>query len=98
MADWLNSDSDLTPWEIQGDSQECLSELVENLYWEGLKKEIASAILSLKKLDSEKILPEEEEVMLRLPDRAAYFAAAWGKISSTADSHQADYGNSPFRA
>lgn len=67
-------------------------------HWEGLRREVASAILSLKKLDNEKTLPEEEEIMLRLPDRAAYFAAAWCKIISTVGSHEADYGTSPFQA
>jgi hypothetical protein len=98
MADWLNTESDLTPWETQGNSQERLSELVEKVYWEGLRREIASAILSLKKLDNKKTLQEEEEIMLRLPDRAAYFAAAWCKIISAVDSREADYGASPFQA
>jgi hypothetical protein len=96
MADWLNTESDLIPWDTRGNSQERHSELVEKVYWEGLRREIASAKLSLKKLHNEKILPEE--IILRLPDRAAYFAAAWCKIISAVDSREADYGTSPFQA
>ena len=81
MASWLEPTTIVSSWTDYGDSVESIIEALTDLYWEGITREIGTVIMCLKHLEGVECLPEEEDIMLRIPTRFEPFITAWGKIS-----------------
>jgi hypothetical protein len=76
----LGAEAQICDWTAFGDSQDALVEAIIRLYWEGVTREVGNAILCMKHLAKLPPMPEEEEVMERLPDTAAAFVPTWGEL------------------
>jgi len=71
-------DTSPTPWIEVESSPDRLREYLDSLYWEGVTREIQNVIISLKQLESIPSIPEEDDIMKRLPAEAAFFVEPWG--------------------
>ena len=59
-------------------SPDRLRDYLDSLYWEGVTREIQNVIISLKLLENVPSIPEEDDIMMRLPAEAAFFVEPWG--------------------
>ncbi|KAF2152246.1 hypothetical protein K461DRAFT_293930 [Myriangium duriaei CBS 260.36] len=67
-------------WVEAESSADQLQEYLESLYWQGLIREIETTILALKQLEETASIPEEDDIMKRLPAEAAYFVGPWAPL------------------
>ena len=66
-------------WSSEGASLDQFGNILTDVYWEGVVRELGTAILSLKHLRNVKSIPDEEDIMKRIPSGAAFFVSPWGK-------------------
>ncbi len=79
MAAFLDPGMAACQWSNESVSSDQLGNLLTDLYWEGVIRELGTAILSLKHLRDIKSIPDEEDIMKRIPSGAAFFVSPWGK-------------------
>jgi hypothetical protein len=81
MTSFLDPSARVSRWtEIPSEDLEAM---LNTMYWESLTRELGVIILSLKHLKDVPPVPEEEDIMKRVAAEAAYFAAAWSRLSTT---------------
>lgn len=85
MPGWLNPQAGVYSWTDVGPASDELLSALSELYWEGLTREMSPTILAQKLLERHRSLPEENDVMKRLPESAFHFIKAWGKFPLTVE-------------
>lgn len=78
MATFLDPNASACNWSSEISSDQ-LENLLNDVYWEGVIRELGTAILSLKHLQNVKSLSDEEDIMKRVPSGAAFFLGPWSK-------------------
>jgi hypothetical protein len=69
-----------TTWIEAESSLDHLQDYLDSMYWEGVTKEIQNVIISLKQLEDVASIPEEDDIMKRLPAGSAFFVGPWGML------------------
>ena len=78
MEHFSDSTASATEWKSIGTTQTCLVAAMENLYWEGLIREVAHTIETLQLWQHVDETPEEGEAWWSQPLTAYEFVKAWG--------------------
>jgi hypothetical protein len=79
MATFLDPGVAACKWTSEGASSDQLGNILTDVYWEGVIRELGTTMLSLKHLQDVKSIPDEEDIMKRIPSGAAFFVSPWGK-------------------
>jgi len=79
MDGLLAPSAPLCDWVEEGSTMHVLVEKITNLYWESIIREVGHAIMCMIQLRDTQSLPEEDDIISRLPANAADFISLWGK-------------------
>ena len=74
----LEPSAETCEWVSLENAHGNLAGAMRKVYWEGVVREIGYAIRSMQLWKDVESLPEEEDIMLRLPADAAGFVVHWG--------------------